>query len=484
MEVLLVSPIGHHAGNITMPPIGLGYLDRSLKRNAKSKYESKIIDCDMLGLDLDNFSSFIDENDFNVYAMSCWSHTYINVIKMIKVIKNKKANSTVVLGGPHPSCSAINTIKDNSEIDFIFTGEAEKGFPMLIDLLANNSKGYIDYEKCKKIPGLGFRCNDKIVINPPFFEENLDELDFLDWHVLNLESYIKKGYRVMFTKNFPSAPLIGTRGCPYPCTYCAASRINGRRIRRRSIDNIIREIIYLYDKFSIREIQFMDDNLTYDREFILSLCEEIKKIDKSDLAFSSPNGLRIERLDEEVIENMREAGWYIMHLGIETGNKTTQNLMKKDISLELIRDKVNLIKECELFTFGFFMIGFPNEDIQDALRTLFYAVSLKLDFASFHPFTPFLGTEIYRYLVEKGEITSNRFSSFSKGVALFYSPPKMNVGILNFLSFLSFFIFHISSFRRLKVVMQIVDKKVLLRKVLKLITNYLFKGKSHLNLRY
>lgn len=101
-------------------------------------------------------------------------------------------------------------------------------------------------------------------------------------------------------------------------------------------------------------------------------------------------------LDEEIIKKLKEAGTHYLSLGIESGTKRVQEIMKKNIDLDKTRKTVELIKKYGIKVNGFFMIGFPFETESEIRETIKYASSLKLDSADFSIVRSYTNTELYR----------------------------------------------------------------------------------------
>ena len=123
-------------------------------------------------------------------------------------------------------------------------GEAETTMADLADALDKNIS-------CDTIPGLITRTNLNPAERP--FTDNLDEFPFPDWEQIDPTKY-KKAPHGGFIKNYPYAPIVSTRGCPYRCTFCASPKLSQRKIRFRSPENVVAEIKLLKEKFGIKEI--------------------------------------------------------------------------------------------------------------------------------------------------------------------------------------------------------------------------------------
>jgi anaerobic magnesium-protoporphyrin IX monomethyl ester cyclase len=142
--------------------------------------------------------------------------------------------------------------------------------------------------------------------------EDLDRFD-VDWDALSLEDYHSLVPRTTAydKRGSKSAFLFMTRGCPYPCTYCAAGLTNGKKIRSHSPARILDQIEYLYDKYGVRHFNLMDDNFTFYKDTVISFCDEFERRRSRlpGVSFHNPNGVRVDRLDAEMIGRMKKCGW-------------------------------------------------------------------------------------------------------------------------------------------------------------------------------
>jgi len=387
MDILLVQPVKDkkHTLNL-MPPLGLGYLASSVKRG----HNVRILDCVKEGLDMTGFEDYVAKNIPDVIGFTVFSCDLENVKKSIKLVKEINPEIITVAGGPHPSGDPQKTMAYLDFLDFVFAGEAEKGFPIFIEQLSKKP----DERNFKDIPGLVWKENGNINSNPRIFIENLDTIEFPSWDLLELDTY--KGVpNGVFTKQYPFAPIIVTRGCPYLCTFCSAHNIVGRKLRQRSIDNVIEEIKLLYQEYGVKEIHVEDDNFTFDLGFAKEFCNRLIKLGLP-LTYSCPNGVRLDRIDIELLSLMKRAGFYNIYVGIESGSPRILKHMKKNLSLEEISEKVDLIKEAGLEASGYFILGYPEETIKDMEMTISFARLLKLDWAQFATFIPIPGSDIMK----------------------------------------------------------------------------------------
>jgi radical SAM superfamily enzyme YgiQ (UPF0313 family) len=122
------------------------------------------------------------------------------------------------------------------------------------------------------------------------------------------------------------------------------------------------------------------------------------------MSWAAPNGIRIDSLDRELLSLMKQSGLYLISLGIESGSDRVLKMMKKNLEVSEIREKIRLISESGLATAGFFILGFPGETKQEILETVKFSRQLKLLRANYFTYLPFPGTESYAGLLASGEL--------------------------------------------------------------------------------
>ena len=390
----MIAPIKNsYMGVAQYPPVGLGYLATAAIR---AGHQVKILDCVKEHMDLRGFRDFIKKEDFDIAGFTLWSLALTEVKQSIKIIRQEKPQAKIILGGPHPSALPEKTLEFFPEVDFAFKGEGEIGFPQLLDSL--EKQGELSF-----VPGLVYRGKDRIITNPPKIAEDLDSLGFPSWDLLNPRSYFKAGSLI----GRDTAVLTCTRGCPYQCSFCSAWIIAGRKIRKRSIENIIEEIDYLHNNFGIKIFDIPDENFTFDCEFVKTFCNTIIESGRK-FEFFLPNGIRLDTLDKDILLLMKKAGFRKeVAVGIESGSERILKLMKKNLNLKTIEEKIRLLNEAGFRPIGYFILGFPGETRQDIDKTINLALRLKLYAAAFTPFAPMPGTEATNYLLRKGELPSD-----------------------------------------------------------------------------
>jgi radical SAM superfamily enzyme YgiQ (UPF0313 family) len=215
----------------------------------------------------------------------------------------------------------------------------------------------------------------------------------------------------------------------------------GKKLRLRSIPHVLQEMETLYHQYGVREFHIIDDMFNFYKERVLAFCQGILDR-KLAVSFTFPNGIRLNQLDLETLKTMKKAGAYAFNVGIESGSRRILELMKKELTLEMIEEKVNMIVQAGLEPCGFFIVGFPGETAADIRATIRFAKKLPLRRAHFSNFLPLPGTEATDRLLQKKEIQLPAWKDlfYSK---VPYSPPGIRRRQLKALQRRAYVAFHL-----------------------------------------
>jgi radical SAM superfamily enzyme YgiQ (UPF0313 family) len=430
MKVLLVNPISRNI-SLSSPDLGLAYLAGALK---KENHQVEILDCVNLRLTFKKFEKYIAHHNYDVIGFRVFSTDLLSVKESLIILRKLRPDIKIILGGAHPSAFPEQTLQYFEEADFAIRGEAEKGLADLINSLPDP-----EIIQKEKIPGLIWRNNGKIEINPPVFPEDLDSLGSPDWKLINPCDYPFQTSYLIESKII--APLIMTRGCPYQCTFCSCRSVTGHKIRSHSVSYIINEIKFLQSNFGINEFCFIDDNFLIFKDRVADLCEEIVK-QKLHIRWSC-FGIRLDLVDKDILILMEKSGCYLLTVGIESGSQRILDHMKKRLTLELINEKINLINSAtNIKVIGNFILGYPKEKEEDIYKTIKFARKLPLYGANFFPFHPTPGTEIFTELIANKELKVPNWNLMGQD-RIPYIPPGISRNKFTWLFFLAFINFYI-----------------------------------------
>jgi radical SAM superfamily enzyme YgiQ (UPF0313 family) len=375
----------------SMPNLGLGYLSACLN---KEGHEVKLWLNNNKLHDRFSFAALMQRERFDVIGFQMMSSAINKVNEKIALIGdsiNDKAK--IILGGAHVSGDPHNIFDLIPEADYGFHGEAEAG---IVEFARKITNVAIFHAEINKIPNLIYRNGSGTTVNPCEFIKNLDGIPFPAWELMPPEKFPIIPFNG-YSRRYPIAPMILTRGCPNECTFCAASVVNGHNIRSRSTENVLEEIKLLIEKFRVKEIQFFDSNCAHQHGPLRDVCRRIIS-DNIDVTWCAPNGIRVDSIDEELAALMKRSGCFQVNIGIESASPRILKNIRKAISPAMVREKIVLLRKNGIEVVGFFMIGFPGETDSEIKQTISFARQLPLTAASFSILSPLPGTEIYKQL--------------------------------------------------------------------------------------
>lgn len=410
MKILLINPSQGAVYGSPMkpsyPPLGLLYIASCLE---KENHKVEFLDFDNDNMNKSKFTSFFTHFKPDMVGITATTSTFNHTKQLSSYIK-ELSDIPIIVGGIHPTIVPEETLKYKS-IDFIVVGEGEISAVNLINELRKKKP------KFSKIRGIGYKDakTGKIILTKPQpMIENLDILPFPARHLL------KNEYVPPDALERPVTSIFTSRGCPGKCTYCCTKNIFGQRMRFRSIKNVMEEIEMLL-KNSYKDIHIMDDNFTVHKQRVLEFRDEIlKRGIKTHIVFS--NGMRADKIDEEILTALKDIGVLAVGFGVESGNQKILDNIKKDIDLDTVRRAYRLSKKFGFETWGFFIIGLPGENKQTVRDTIEFAKELNPDFAKFLILKPYPGSEVFRQLSQDNLIFDYNYDNY--GV---YTKPVHNL---------------------------------------------------------
>jgi anaerobic magnesium-protoporphyrin IX monomethyl ester cyclase len=356
-KILLINPHETEQSGFTNPPLGLLYIAGSL---LKQGYHVQLVDGCLKGKEAIDKS--IREISPDIVGITCLTPGRKRSLEVARMVKDFDPTIKVVLGGAHATIMHKQLMENYPCIDYIVLGEGEITFLEI-------AQG----KECSEINGIVYREKGKIIKNHPReYIQDLDDLPFPAWHLVDLKKYPARGEGIVNGINLwrePRISVIFSRGCKGHCDFCSTWWI-WRGWRRRSPRNMVDEIEFLFHQHGVRHFCFADDAMTVDREATIGLCDEIIKR-KISVAFSVTT--RTDCVDEQVLQKLKEAGCYEIAFGIETGSPVLLQNMGKENDLEtseraiLMCKKVG-IKATALMIIG--NIGETEETIRDSILFL------------------------------------------------------------------------------------------------------------------
>jgi len=390
-EILLLYPPGL---SYTTPPLSLAYLAAVLRRDSLSVH---ILDASVEELSLSQTMSRIKSIQPRIIGISARSPDYNMIERLAWLIKDQLPSTSIVLGGSHPTIAPENVL-NCSPVDYVVRGEGEYTFLELCKFLLKR-----DDASLSNIRGISYREKGKIIhnLNRPFID-NLDELPLPARDLLPIDRYRNYGQVV---KRIPVAAMITSRGCPYNCIFCS-NNVFGREYRFHSPNKVIEEIKYLKQVYGIKEINFMENNFTANPARVEAICDMIisEGLDISWICQSHVN-----TVDKHMLKQMRRAGCWFIHFGVESGDYRILKVLKKGINLEKAVQVFRQAQEEGIRTLAYFMVGNYDDTHETVKNTIDFSLKLDTDFVAISITTPFPGTELFSLAKKQGLIVNESY---------------------------------------------------------------------------
>ena len=423
MRVLLVNPPArNYYGQLgfNLLPLGLAYLGASLKAAGH--------EVDALDLQVENrTTSEIPFHRYDLVGISADTPRFNRAVELGRAAK--AAGATVVMGGYHPTFLDWEPFQREAA-DFVIRGEGEEALVSLVDALVRGNG-------LETIRGLTYRVNGRIRRNPPaYLIQNLDALPFPDRSL-----FPRQGYLSTFDGR-PVATLVTSRGCPYDCYFCAASRFAGLRWRTRSLDSVLAEL-ELLQKQGYTSFLFVDDIFTLSYRRTMDFCQEIlaRHWDIRWWCFS-----RVDVLVKhpDMVQLMALAGARTVFLGLESANQATLNHYQKRITIEQQRQAVHLLKRHGIRVYGSFILGELHETKRMIRQTIRFARKLRPETCQFSLLTPYPGSRLFQQLERLRKLTTRNWDLYD-GLHLVFRHPYLSARELQKLLREAYFRFYLSA---------------------------------------
>lgn len=337
MTVLLLNPVGTDQDGFSNPPLGLLYLAGMLEKNG--------IDCTLIDgciSDERAIEEAIEKKPkyVGIQALTPNRHRALDLAKKAKVLSPQ---SQIIMGGVHPTIMP-EQIKSYPFVDHVVKGEGELGIMSI-------AKGGEAVEA----------------------QMDIDSIPEPAWEKVNLKKYPARGrtkydfgrINGVWIHFEPRVSVIFSRGCPAHCSFCSTWWI-WKKYRVRTPQLMVDELGNLVERWKIRHFAFADDVFSTDREKTLRLCREIVGR-KLKIAWHATT--RVDALDEELVEAMKEAGCYALSLGVETGSAAILQKIHKSTDIETGERAIRLCRKVGIHTTALLIIGYMGETEETVRET-------------------------------------------------------------------------------------------------------------------
>jgi len=410
----------------TLVPIGISLLSSCLKSNGfqvdlfdttyykteEINFELKKVELLQLkpfnfeerGVTFINTDMYIDLNNKiesfkpDLIAITIVEDTYDLACSLLDSIR--KSDIPIIAGGVFVTFSPDEVIQ-NKNIDMINVGEGEYSLVELCEKMYN-------HEDYSNIENIWFKSDGNIKKNNLRKLIDLHELPFIDYDVFDK----KRLYRPMQGKIYTMVHIELDRGCPYDCTYCEAPHLRklfkeyncGNYYRTKNVDFVMDELRYLVQKYNPDYINFNAESfLARPVKELKEFAEKYKKIGIPFWCQSRP-----ETITEEKIRILKDMNCKNLQFGIEHGNEEFRSkILNRHYTNKKLLDGLKIVEKFGIEYTVNNIIGFPDETRELVFDTININRRINPTTINCYLFTPYKGTTLHKYCLEKGYITRN-----------------------------------------------------------------------------
>ncbi len=393
------------------PSLGLLHLAAEVREFG---YRPTIIESDVFSLSVDDVVARIvaarpEYVGITLFTVGVWS-----ALEISRKIKAALPDTTIIVGGPHISSMAEETMRRFREFDIAVVGEGEEALLQLLQALDHGGD-------LSKVPALCYMDGDELRRTPSLpVDRELDRLPIPAWDLLTdfPDAYPAAVYDF---PHLPVATIAASRGCPFHCKFCDTSTF-GARVRAYSPERVFEMIRHLQEKYGVRHILFVDDLFLASKVRTKKLCEMIIA---SNLQITWSCTARVDTVKPDILQLMKQAGCWEISFGLESGSNEILQSMDKAADIARSEQAIRWTAAAGIRTKGLFILGYPGETVETIEMTKAFIRRLPITIMNLTKFTPYPGSPIYREMYG----TSIRDDHWQKmnGMNFLWSPEGMTV---------------------------------------------------------
>lgn len=302
--------------------------------------------------------------DYDIVCLSSTTLEYPMTCNVAKFIREKFKETKILIGGTHATALPLD-VKNSNLFDAICVGEGEVMILNMIEDVIHNDLQPIYYS---------------------LLMENIDDIPFPNRSLIEGQH----GGRIFMDIETTNENIITSRGCPFNCAFCASQSMWDRKVRYRSINNIVAEIEDIIEKYNTKVFRIADDNVTSNPKRCLEFCKAI-----APLNIEWRCSIRAESITKEMAQALYNAGCREISPGIESGDQRVLDHLNKNTTLEKMRVGCENAKKAGLKVRALMMIGTPGERKDTPEINRDYLKILPYDMVTLSTFVPLPGTPIW-----------------------------------------------------------------------------------------
>ena len=394
MKVLLINP--KIPDGRPWLPVGLLCLGSYLRKHG---IESRLIDGNFKKLDHDCLSRLLSDYEPDIVGIGAMTVQCKDAMRIGTLVRAISSHPKIVFGGVHFTFRPEDGLVSG---DIVVVGEGEQAFLEICE-----------GRKLSQIKGIIYRDDSSKVTRtePRELMKELDEVPFPAYDLVDVSKYDDR----LITGERAISIMTG-RGCPYDCSFCASPRFWKRRVRFHSLDYVLKHLNYLVAHYDLKNLRIMDDTFTASRERVLKFCE---LVETNGLKLNMSCLTNVRNADYEMFKRMKQAGFSIVALGVESGNDTILRMINKGTTRDEARKAVKNARDAGLKAELLFMIGNIGESYDKIMDSIEFAKEINpagpSDGTAYNWFqfaTPFPGSRFYENAHEYGTVVTRDWDRY------------------------------------------------------------------------
>lgn len=390
-KIILYHPATHHERFYSFYWIPYSLL--SIASMVSEKYEVIIIDDNLKDNEIDFLS--ITQNCLCVGITSMTGHQITGGLQFAESVKKSNPNIPIIWGGPHPTILPDLTITHRL-VDIIVMSQGEYAFLEIVNRIENN-------ESLSGIEGVIYKDEGNIIHNTQALLKEKKELPLFPFHLIDIKRYIRSDEKIgTHILNY-----VSSQGCPFECTFCSEVALYDRKWKSYGVDRIMSDIEYLIKEGGANAIKFYDANFFVNISTVMRFASALveKKYGITWAASGHPKTLN--NLKEEQWQLLNQSKCTRLLIGAESGSQEALNIIKKEISPELVLELAGKCSRFDVVGSFTFVVGFPNCSDKDEIeKTLDVASQIRaIDSrhdVKIHFYAPYPGTPLFDEAVKEG----------------------------------------------------------------------------------
>ncbi len=295
-----------------------------------------------------SIASHIEESKPDVVGISMISTKLRSGLKIAQIAKSLGVER-VIAGGPHVTIYPEDALQSNY-VDSVVQGEGEAVFERAL------TEKVVKADRIRDIKYLAWPARETLI---------------------GLKDYQPNDLGFVMT----------ARGCSGSCNFCCSESLWGKIVRKRDIDDVIREMDSIHNTYGTNQFYLVDDTFTLEKKRVGEFCKKI-----SDRGYKWGCLTRVDKLDENMLEKMACSGCSMIKVGIESGSQNVLDLMNKRITISQIEYAAKLINKHSIPWLAYIMVGVPGEISADVDKTMELINNVRPSYISTSIYTPYPGT--------------------------------------------------------------------------------------------